>query len=67
MNERMRKALREIEAAAAAALAQQPEDEAKCGQILYDALVTVHNKADLACYFSRHCGDESPRTGQEGK
>ena len=66
-NQKMREALKEIEATVTTTLAQQPEDDEKCGQILYDALVTVHNKADLACYFSRHCGDESPRTGQEGK
>ena len=64
-NQRMRDALKEIEATVTTTLAQQPEDDEKCGQILYDALVTVHNKADLACYFSRHCGDESPGAGQE--
>lgn len=49
-NQKMRDALKDIEAHITAALAQQPEDEAKCGQFLYDALAKVFNIADTACH-----------------
>ena len=51
--EALRDALKEIEATVTAALAHQPEDEAKCGQFLYDALVKCFNLADLACHAAR--------------
>ena len=46
----MREALKSVEATVTATLAQQPDDDAKCGQMLYDALVKVHDIADLACH-----------------
>lgn len=52
-NQEMRSAVKAIEAHMAAALAHQPEDEAKCGQHLYDALVYAYNAADLACCKGR--------------
>lgn len=51
--EALRDALKDIEATVTAALAHQPEDEAKCGQFLYDALVKSFNIADLACHAAR--------------
>ena len=52
-NQKMRDALKEIEATVTTTLAQQPEDDEKCGQILYDALVYAYNTADLACHKAR--------------
>lgn len=51
--EALRDALKDIEATVTAALAHQPEDEAKCGQFLYDAPVKCFNIADLACHAAR--------------
>ena len=45
-NEKMRDALKQVEATVTATLAHQPEDDEKCGQFLYDALVRVYNIAD---------------------
>ena len=64
-NQKMREALKEIEATVTTTLAQQPEDDEKCGQILYDALVTVYNKADLACCKARG-GRPAPRNCEVG-
>lgn len=52
-NKKMRDALKQVEATVTATLAHQPEDDEKCGQFLYDALVRVYNIADLACYKAR--------------
>lgn len=52
-NEKMRDALKEVEATVTATLAHQPEDDEKCSQFLYDALVKVYNIADLACHEAR--------------
>ena len=52
-NEKMRNALKELESTVTATLAHQPEDDEKCGQFLYDALVRVYNIADLACHKAR--------------
>jgi hypothetical protein len=46
-NQKMRDALKSVEATVAATLAQQPEDDEKCGQFLYSALVKVRNIVDL--------------------
>lgn len=45
--------MKQVEATVTATLAHQPEDDEKCGQFLYDALVRVYNIADLACYKAR--------------
>jgi hypothetical protein len=52
-NQKMRNSLKDIEAHITAVLAHQPEDDAKCGQHLYDALVYAYNAADMACYECR--------------
>lgn len=52
-DESLRDALKDIEATVTSALAHQPEDEEKCGQFLYDALVKCFNIADLACHTAR--------------
>ena len=53
-NERLRDALRSIEANAQDALAHQPEDDdGSCWQFLYDALVRMFNVADRACHAAR--------------
>lgn len=52
-NQRMRDALKQIEGTITSALAHQPEDDAQCGQFLYDALVSVFNTADLAAHTYR--------------
>ena len=52
-NKKMRDALKQVEATVTATLAHQPEDDEKCGQFLYDALVRVYNIADLACHEAR--------------
>ena len=52
-NQKMRNSLKDIEAHITAALAQQPEDDAKCGQHLYDALTYAFNAADTACHECR--------------
>ena len=52
-NAKLRDALKEIEAHITATLAHQPDDDAKCGQLLYDALVKVFNIADMACHERR--------------
>jgi len=52
-NQKMRNSLKDIEAHITAALAQQPEDDAKCGQHLYDALTYAFNAADSACHECR--------------
>ena len=52
-NKKMRDALKQVEATVAATLAHQPEDDEKCSQFLYDALVKVYNIADLACHEAR--------------
>ena len=52
-NEKMRDALKEVESTVTATLAHQPEDDEKCSQFLYDALVKVYNIADLACHEAR--------------
>ena len=66
-NQKMRDALKEVEATVTATLAQQPEDDGKCSRMLYGALVKVHDVADLACHEARKGrGEGSPRTGQEG-
>ena len=59
MNEKLRNALKEVESTVTATLAHQPEDDEKCSQFLYDALVKVYNIADLACHEAR--GDSSAR------
>ena len=51
--EKMRDALKELESTVTATLAHQPEDDEKCSQFLYDALVKVYNIADLACHEAR--------------
>lgn len=58
-NEKMRDALKQVESTVTATLAHQPEDDEKCSQFLYDALVKVYNIADLACHEAR--GDSSAR------
>lgn len=52
-NQKMRDALKQVKATVTATLAHQPEDDEKCGQFLYDALVRVYNIADLACHEAR--------------
>lgn len=52
-NKKMRDALKQVEATVTATLAHQPEDDEKCSQFLYDALVKVYNIADLACHEAR--------------
>ena len=52
-NKKMRDALKEVESTVTATLAHQPEDDEKCGQFLYDALVRVYNIADMACHKAR--------------
>ena len=52
-NKKMRYALKQVEATVTATLAHQPEDDEKCGQFLYDALVKVYNIADPACHEAR--------------
>lgn len=52
-NQKMRDALKEVEATVTATLAHQPEDDEKCGQFLYDALTRVYNIADQACHKAR--------------
>ena len=52
-NQKMRDALKQVEATVTATLAHQPEDDEKCSQFLYDALVRVYNIADLACHKAR--------------
>ena len=52
-NQKMRDALKQVEATVTATLAHQPEDDEKCSQFLYDALVKVYNIADLACHEAR--------------
>lgn len=52
-NEKMRDALKEVESTVTATLAHQPEDDEKCSQFLYDALVKVYNIADQACHEAR--------------
>lgn len=58
-NNKLRDALKQVEATVTATLAHQPEDDEKCSQFLYDALVKVYNIADLACHEAR--GDSSAR------
>ena len=53
MNNMLCNSLKDIEAHITAALAQQPEDDAKCGQHLYDALTYAFNAADSACHECR--------------
>ena len=53
LNNMLRNSLKDIEAHITAALAQQPEDDAKCGQHLYDALTYAFNAADSACHECR--------------
>lgn len=51
-NQKMRDALKEIEATVTTTLAQQPEDDEKCGQILYDALGKIRDVAHKARRFA---------------
>ncbi len=52
-NKELRDSLKQIETTITSALAHQPEDDAQCGQFLYDALVSVFNTADLAAHKYR--------------
>ena len=59
-NQELRDSLKQIETTITSALAHQPEDDAQCGQFLYDALVSVFNTADLAAHKYRSLASATP-------